>query len=202
MHCDVRNAIPHCAVCGIYLCREFQRSFLVWCKSCGIRCLCKSCFQHVVGIKFYLLNGLCSQPCTYLYIQILAQSYADGCRFHIHRRLFLIASFKRTLRCISSIRSHVFSEPCHGRTVLTIANDTRITIRSPCPSVDITPQRDTSHIVLLPHVRNLLFVALQLEVIVRCTNIVFCTIHRHLQCIVDFRHSRLEIVQRHVCEVV
>ena len=69
-------------------------------------------------------------------------------------------------------------------------------------SVDISPQGDTRAIVGFPHVRNLLLVALQLQIVVAGTNVVLRAVHRHLERILDFLHGRLEIAHVHVRQVV
>ena len=67
-----------------------------------------------------------------------------------------------------------------GRTLNFVLDETRVTIRHPCLTVDPSPEGDTGTVVGLPHQGNLLLILLQLLIIVSRTNIIFRDIHRHL----------------------
>ena len=69
-------------------------------------------------------------------------------------------------------------------------------------AVDVSPQGDAGAIVGLPQIGYLFFVALQLQVVVGGTNVVFGAVHGHLEGILYLRHGRLELGQLHVGEVM
>ena len=148
-----------------------------------------------------MIDFLCLETSTNRYRHSLALSNGNSSRFNIDRSL-LYHTRERTLCILGCISSHILTKPRHSRTILAIPDDSRITVSSPCLAIDIAPESYTSHIVSLPHVRNLFLVTLKLKFIIRCTNVILRAIHRNLQGILNLIHSILEISLTHICKVV
>ena len=163
---------------------------------CHVRSLCHGLIKLILYVEFHMVDGLGTHPCTDGDRNGVANRHFRSCRFHIHRRL-LLHSRERALGVLRLVASHVGAQPFHGRSVcgcpvICYTYQSGVSVGDPCTAVDVTPEGDAGAVAGLPHIWNLLLVALQLQVVVVGADIVFRAVHRYLQVGLQLSHRRLE----------
>ena len=148
-----------------------------------------------------MVDGLGFQPCIDGHRHLLVYRHLHRTALHIYRSLFLHAGI-RTPRILGSIGLHILTQPCHGRTVLSVSDDAGVAVCGPCGAIDIAPEGDAGTVIRLPHIRYLLLIALQLQLVVGGADVILRAVHRHLQCVLNLCHRILEVIEIQVGEVV
>ena len=121
---------------------------------------------------------------------------SEGCtlerklRFRINGR-----STGKPSRIDTLVLGEVILEPCHGRTVFSILDDTGVSVRSPRCSIDITPNSDTGNMLIFHEQGNLFLIALLLGLVIIRTDIVFGNEHRRLRFLPDFIKDALQGIE-------
>ena len=172
-----------------------------------IRCLGKRGVELVLHIELDRRDGLRPQPGVDGNRERLVDRSAQRLRLHVDRCLFLHAR-EGALGLIGLVAGHILPQPRHCGTVLAVADNARVALRAlfllarPGLAVDVAPEGDASTVVLLPHIGNLLLIALSLQVVVVGTDVILRRVHRHLQSILNLVHRRLEIIDAHIGQVM
>ena len=157
--------------------------------------------QSVPHVELHVVDGLRAHSCPDGDGDGVTEAYPRAGRLHVDRRFFLHA-WERALGVLGLVACHVLAEPGHRQTVLPVAYQAGVAAGGPCGTVDIAPQRDAGTVARLPHIWNLLFVALQLVVVVVGADVILRAVHRHLQVRLQLVHGRLERVDVAVGQVV
>ena len=92
------------------------------------------------------------------------------------------------------VLGEVILEPSHCRTILTILDDTGVTVVNPGCAIDVSPKGDTGNVLIFHEVGNLFLIALFLDVVVISTDIVFRNEHRSLGLVPNFANDTLESI--------